>query len=312
MDCSVLLCVVQSTSCRSLRRFKYGNGQIIIYAVWDGDAGVGQFELPPFYPFARHCHLNSNMVAMVAPVTPDTSGDARRPDDHSGPDTPASLNNAANVFGLARYGHFCSVASELIIESMDTLSDRSSSAAQKKAAVSNMRLLATKLAEVDSAMVSAAASSNRSIHSVKKAVAKLRNEEGREVVGDPSPRSRKKQKSDALAKVESFVVSSDAATGTPAVPASSSSSIPARRTSPRTSLIPAPTAASGIFSPREVVSILRSLPNEKSRTKAKQLMRENKWVQYWDKQANEMRVHQKRALNNFWAKWKDSIAPPPE
>ena len=249
---------------------------------------------------------------MVAPATPDTSGNARRPDNHSDPDTPASLNSAANVFGLARYGHFCSVASELINESMDTLSDRSLSAAQKKAAVSNMRLLATKLAEVDSAMVSAAASSNRSIHSVKKAVAKLRNEEGREVVGDPSPRSRKKQKSDALAKVESFVVSPNAATDTPAAPASSSSSIPARRASPRTSLIPAPTAASGIFSPREVISILRSLPNEKSRTKAKQLMRENKWVQYWDKQANEMRVHQKRGLNNLWAKWKDSIAPPPE
>ena len=46
---------------------------------------------------------------------------------------------------------------------------------------------------------------------MKKAVAKLRNEEGREVVDDPSPRSRKKHKSDALAKVESFVVSPDAA-----------------------------------------------------------------------------------------------------
>ena len=311
MDCSVLLCVVQSTSCRSLRRFKYGNGQIFIYAVWDGDAGAEPFELPPFYPFARHCHLNSNMVA---PVTPDTSGNARRPDNHSDPDTPASLNSAANVFGLARYGHFCSAASELIIESMDTLSDRSSSAAQKKAAVSNMRLLATKLAEVDGAMVSAAASSNKSIHSVKKAVAKLRYEEEREV-DDSLPRKKQKS-SDALAKVESFVVSPSAAmndtTGTPAAPASSSSSIPARRTSPRTSLIPAPTAKSGVFSPREVVSILRSLPDDKSRTEAKQLMIENKWVGYWDKKTKELRVHSKRALNKFWAKWKDSIAPPPE
>jgi len=253
---------------------------------------------------------------MVAPATPDASGTARRPDSHSNADSPVSLSSATNVFGLARYGSFCASASQLIVESMDTMSDQSSSAAQKKTAMSNMRMLAAKLAEVDSAMVSAAAWSNRSIHSVKKAVAKLRNEEGREVAGDPSPRSRKKHKSNALAKVESFVVSPDAAmkdtTGAPVAPASSSSSIPARRASPRTSLMPAPTAASGIFSPREVVSILRSLPNDKSRTKAKQLMRDNKWVQYWDKQANEMRVHKKRALNQFWGKWKDSIAPPPE
>ena len=91
---------------------------------------------------------------------------------------------------------------------------------------------------------------------------------------------------------------------------SPSAQVPSVRVSPRTSVIPAPTSASGAFSPKEVMTILLGIPDEKKNHEARKTMVDKGWVKYKD--GDEMKAMGERGLRKFWRKWRNSSLPPPE
>ena len=279
-----------------------------------GRRGAGQIR-PILLVFIVTARLNSTMAA---PVTPDAAGDRGRPDDRSNVDSPPSLNAAAKIFEVSRYGELCSSASVLIVESMDVLADKSSSRTRKNRAEAAMRMLAEKLANVDEALLASASNLNKTIPAAKKAIEKIRNEEARAAAGDahafPTLAKRSK-KTAAHMKVEEFemtpiVEMEAAATDTTMLQLQSSAVVPSARVSPRTSMIPAPSSASGSFSPTEVLTILLGMPDQKKNVEARKIMVDKRWVKY--KEGGETKVMGERGLRKFWNKWKDSNSPPPE
>jgi len=268
-----------------------------------------------FLVFYRYLSFgNSNMTA---PVTPDPGGGRGRVDDRSDARSSRSLNDAAKLFEVSRYGSFCADAAVLIVESMDMLSDKLSSVTKKKKAEAAMRELAVKLADVDKALVSAAANSNKKIPGAKKAIEKIRNEEEAKSAASYVPNSGKRyKKSIAQKRVEDFEVfpdieMEDAATAATRLQLDSSNMVPAQRVSPRSWVIPAPGSASGTFSPAEVLTILLGITNEKKNIEARKMMIEKGWVKYMDGN-NKMQVMGERGLRKFWRKWRDSSSLPPD
>lgn len=293
-----------------MKKFKWANG---IFGIdefgWWCRRGAGQI-VAIFIVFIVTARLNSSMTA---PVTPDAGGCQGRTDDHSNARPSHPLNSAANIFEISRYGSFCSDASALIVESMDVISDKSSSATKKKQAEAAMRMLAEKLADIDTAMLSVAANSNAKIPAAKKAIEKIRQEEARSA--DDMPTSKRRRKTVAQTKVEEFdvfpnVEMGDAASTVASLALDSFAEVPSVRVSPRTSVIPAPTSASGAFSPKEVMTILLGIPDEKKNHEARKTMVDKGWVKYKD--GDEMKAMGERGLRKFWRKWRNSSLPPPE
>lgn len=297
-----------------VKQFKRANGRFGIDEFgWWCRRGAGRIVaiFVVFIVTARRLNLN-----MTAPVTPDAGGSQGRTDDRSNARSAHSLNAAANIFEISRYGTFCAHASTLIVESLDVISDKSSSATKKKQAEAAMRMLAEKLADIDTAMLSVAAKSNAKIPAARKAIEKIRQDEARSPAEvDDVPASKRHKKTVAQTKVEEFNVFPDVETGdfTSAVSIlelSPSAQVPSVRVSPRTSVIPAPTSASGTFSPKEVMTMLLGLPDRKKNYEARKLMVEKGWVKYKD--GDEMKVMGEAGLRTFWRKWRDSSLPPPE
>eukprot|EP00562_Extubocellulus_spinifer_P025400 CAMPEP_0178665548 /NCGR_PEP_ID=MMETSP0698-20121128/30012_1 /TAXON_ID=265572 /ORGANISM="Extubocellulus spinifer, Strain CCMP396" /LENGTH=1270 /DNA_ID=CAMNT_0020308869 /DNA_START=177 /DNA_END=3986 /DNA_ORIENTATION=- len=250
---------------------------------------------------------------------------ANRPDDSDGPAShdgstsasPEYATVADKICDISRFGAFISDSSAVIHEMVVVFRDEKTTKSARSYACNTLELLANKMSELDPpAVVSAAAKSNRKVPAVTKAVAKLRNEEKKDSVADPMPASKRNKKSDAVKKVEAFEVvpTNDvrinvddiaAATSTASLPV-----IPLRRTSPRLSIVPAPPNGT-TYSPREVIHLLRSLPEEE-RTEAKQILRMEREDNKSSKNPRGSWVPlMKRQLNDFVKKWMESVLDPP-
>jgi hypothetical protein len=226
-------------------------------------------------------------------------------------DPPMYSSEADQINDIARIGSFVSNASAVILEMVAIFRNEKTKPSEWKSACDVMESLATKLRDTDSALVSAAAKSNRRIPAVSRAVVKLRNEEKRKQAANPQPVSKRHKKSEAVKKVEAFEVVRTLDVGVATgdiMGADSSPTVPIRRTSPRVSIIPAPPNGKE-YSPREVIAALRCLPDEKIRTAAKQLLLKER--DDGDGKKYSWVPIQKRQLNGFWSQWKDSISPPP-